>query len=70
MLFNSFDFVIFFPIVVGIYFLLPHRIRWGFLLLASYYFYMCWKVEYIFLIIASTLSVYLAAIQMANEKEK
>ena len=45
MLFNSFEFMIFFPLVVIGYFLLPPRFRWAFLLGASYYFYMCWKAE-------------------------
>lgn len=68
MLFNSFHFSLFFPFVVMGYFLLPHRLRWGFLLAASYYFYMCWKVEYLFLIIASTLVDYTAGIRIAAAK--
>lgn len=62
MLFNSIEFVIFFPIVVGLYFAIPYRYRWFFLLIASYYFYMCWKAEYIVLIAFSTASAYCAAI--------
>ena len=61
MLFNSIQFFIFFPIVVGLYFLLPHRYRWILLLGASYYFYMSWKPEYVILIIVSTLIGYAAA---------
>ena len=64
MLFNTIDFVIFLPIVIIIYFLLPHRFRWVLLLAASYFFYMSWKVEYIFLIIASTLVDYVSGIMM------
>lgn len=70
MLFNSFEYIIFFPIVVAIYFALPHRWRWAFLLAASYYFYMCWRVEYIFLIIASTLVDYYAGLMMGKIREK
>jgi len=55
MLFNSFAFLIFFPAVVLLYFLLPHKFRWLFLLLASYYFYMNWKPVYAILIFASTV---------------
>ena len=54
MFFNSLHFVAFFALVATAYFLLPHRRRWLLLLGASYYFYMCWKVEYIVLILAST----------------
>jgi D-alanyl-lipoteichoic acid acyltransferase DltB (MBOAT superfamily) len=37
------------------------------LLLASYYFYMCWKAEYLILILVSTMVDYFAAIQMAKQ---
>lgn len=64
MLFNSLDFVIFFPLVVCAYFLTPHRYRWVLLLAASYYFYACWKAEYLILIVASTLVDYVAGLRM------
>jgi hypothetical protein len=35
LLFNSFTFLIFFPVVATIYFVLPHRWRWAWLLGAS-----------------------------------
>ncbi len=41
MLFNSIQFLIFFPIVVLIYVIIPARIKNFGLLAASYYFYMC-----------------------------
>ena len=55
MLFNSVDFLIFFPIVVLLFFIIPAKLRCFWLLAASYFFYMCWNVQYIFLIIASTV---------------
>ena len=58
MLFNSIEFLVFFPSVVLLYFLLPHKIRWFFLLIASYYFYMNWKPVYAVLIFSSTLITY------------
>lgn len=54
MLFNSFDFLIFFPIVSLLYFWLPQRVRPIWLLAASYYFYMSWNPQYALLIAAST----------------
>jgi len=65
-LFNSLEFVVFFPVVVGLYFACPARYRWGFLLAASYYFYACWKLEYLGLIIASTLVDYWAGRRMGE----
>ncbi|MCB1095041.1 MAG: MBOAT family protein [Verrucomicrobiae bacterium] len=71
MLFNSIDFIVFFPIVVALFFALPHRLRWMLLLAASYYFYMCWKAEYALLILASTMVDYYAALRMQrSEKHK
>lgn len=61
MLFNSLDFLVFFPIVIALYYALPQKWRWILLLVASYYFYMCWKAEYIFLIVISTVIDYFAA---------
>src|SRR3954468_7712712 len=56
MLFNSFHFLVFFPVVTGLYFLLPHRARWALLLAASCYFYMVFRPVYI-LILAFTIGV-------------
>ena len=55
MLFNSIDFLIFFPVVTLLYFVLPRRVRWVWLLLASYYFYMSWNPRYAVLIALSTV---------------
>ncbi len=62
MLFNSVDYLIFFPIVVGIYFIVPKRVRYLVLLIASYYFYMCWNPKYALLIAASTVITYACGI--------
>lgn len=74
MLFNSFEFLIFFPVVCLIYFLLKNN-RWRipFLLIASYYFYMNWKPVYAVLIMASTIITYLCGIyveRFADDKPK
>ena len=66
MSFNSFDFIFFFPAVVCLYFLIPYKFRWALLLVASYYFYMCWKPEYIILIMGSTLIAYYSGIKMGQ----
>jgi D-alanyl-lipoteichoic acid acyltransferase DltB (MBOAT superfamily) len=67
MLFNSIQFLIFFPVIATIYFLLPHRYRWLLLLVGSYYFYMSWKPEYIILILASTLIDYSVGLKLGSE---
>ena len=61
MLFNSLQYLVFFPVVVCLYFLLPHRYRWMLLLAASWYFYACWKVKYLGLLFLTTTVDYTAA---------
>ncbi len=55
MLFNTFQFLVFFVVVLTVFFALPARWRHPFLLAASYYFYMCWSTGYILVIWAITL---------------
>ena len=62
MLFNSWNFLIFFPVVVGIYFLIPQRFKKIWLLCASYYFYMNWNAAYAILILGVTIISYIAGI--------
>ncbi len=97
MLFNSIQFLLYFVVVLGLYFLpwerplgiLSNRLRGSdgggggrlaawlasgdrgalrlrqvLLLLASYYFYMCWRPEYALLILLSTVIDYFAALLM------
>ena len=70
MLFNSLEFLVFFPIVVAIYFALPHRFRWVLLLLASYYFYMCWNYKYVVLLLFTTIVCYSCAIWIHKSKSR
>lgn len=64
MLFNSFQYLLFFPVVCLLYFAMPFRWRTTFLLLASYYFYMCWRWEYVVLIMVQTEIVFLCGLRM------
>lgn len=76
MLFNSIDFIIFFPIVALLYFAMPKRLKSLWLLGASYYFYMCWNARYLVLILFSTVVTYVCgcllerADQRADESKK
>lgn len=58
MLFNSFAYLVFLPIVVALYWLCPFKFRVPLLLLASYVFYMFWKPVYGLLMIALTIVNY------------
>lgn len=67
MLFNSLQYLIFFPLVVVAYFSLSPKWRTLLLLVASYYFYMCWKAEYVVLILGSTVLDYFVALKLHAE---
>ena len=62
MLFNSRDFLVFFPVVVLLYFIIPKKLRHIWLLAASYYFYMSWNAKYAVLIAMSTLITWVCGI--------
>ena len=62
MLFNSLQFLIFLPVVTLIYFVLPKKIRYLWLLVSSYYFYMCWNAKYALLLLFSTVVTYLSGL--------
>ena len=70
MVFNSIEFLIFFPVVLFLYFVLPQKLRWILLLSASYYFYVSWNLSLIWLILFTTAVSYLSAILIGNLKEK
>lgn len=60
MAFNSMSFLVFFPVVLFVYFILPPKVRYVWLLIASYFFYACWNPIYLSLIIVSTIATYVA----------
>ncbi len=70
MVFNSFSFLIFFPIVLLLYRIIPKKIRWLMLLAASYYFYMSWQPDLIYLILFTTAVSYLCAIGIEKASKK
>src|SRR5436853_7215812 len=70
MLFNSLDFLIFFPVVTTLYFLLPHRLRWVLLLAASCVFYMFFIPIYILILFVTITIDYFAGIYIEKSTGK
>ena len=68
MLFNSLQFLLFFPVVCLVYFPLPQVLKKPWLLVCSYYFYMCWDARFALLILASTVSTWLCGFLIENAK--
>ncbi len=61
MVFHSIAFWEFFAVIFALYFFVPQKFKWLFLLLASYFFYGSWKKDYMLLLAFPTLATYLAA---------
>jgi alginate O-acetyltransferase complex protein AlgI len=70
MLFNSIEFVIFFPIVTLVYFLLQHKHRWWWLLASSCVFYMAFRPEYLFILGFTIVVDYYAGILIEKSEGK
>lgn len=66
MLFNSFEFFVFLPVVLGLYFVLAHRMQNAWLLVASYVFYGSWDWRFLGLILISTAVDYVVGIQLGR----
>jgi len=66
MTFNSINYLAFLPLIVLLYYTLPHRTRWAVLLAASYFFYMCWNPRYAILLAVSTVVPYIGALLIAR----
>ncbi|MFT3796290.1 MBOAT family O-acyltransferase [Flavobacterium sp.] len=72
MLFNTFDFAIFLPIVFLLYWFVVGKSLKAqnlLLLVASYYFYACWDWRFLFLLIFSTFLDYYTGIKMEQAKQ-
>jgi D-alanyl-lipoteichoic acid acyltransferase DltB (MBOAT superfamily) len=70
MLFNTFQFLIFYLVVLAVVFTLPQRFRWVFLLAASAYFYMCWNPKYIVFLIFLIVVDYFCGVKIAASQSK
>ncbi|MFQ5528484.1 MAG: MBOAT family O-acyltransferase [Thermoanaerobaculia bacterium] len=68
MLFNSVAFLVFLPVVFGVYWALPRRGQNLFVLAASYFFYGWWDWRFLGLIFLSSLVDYLAGRAIARRR--
>ena len=70
MIFNSYEFIVFFITTALIYFATPKKAKWLVLLVSSYIFYMAWRTELIVLIIFSTFINYFFAGRIYKQTDK
>ncbi|MHC1772500.1 MAG: MBOAT family protein [Flexilinea sp.] len=66
MQFTSFAFLFFFSIVCLVYFVIPKKLQWIWLLAASYFFYCSWNTGYVLLLILSTLVTWISGIFLSR----
>lgn len=71
MLFNSFSYFLFLPIVFIVYWILNKKLQTQnlFILIASYIFYACWDYRFLALIFISTITDYFVGILISNEQK-
>ena len=70
MVFNSYSFLLFFPVVLILVNILPAKWRNGLLLLASYLFYASWGKRYCVLLLFVTGVVYIAGLLLEKKRHK
>ncbi len=70
MTFNSWEFLLFYPIVALLYFVLPKKTKWIMLLITSYFFYMCYQWDLVYLIAGTTLISWVSSIIIDKNREK
>ena len=70
MLIASFYFLLFFLVVLGTYYALPHRWRWMLLLVASYIFYISWSFKYAVVLLVMTVITFGLGRVMARQEDR
>lgn len=69
MSFTSLHFLLFFPVVTRLYFIVPYRMRWVLLVAASYYFYMSWRPWYALLLLFATAVSFACGLLIGAEED-
>ena len=68
--FNRLVFLLYLPVVVLLYWILPHKVRWVFLLVASYFFYAYENFYLLSLILIITILSFTVALLMEKTEKK
>lgn len=66
MLFTSYRFILFILVLFVVYYIIPKKMQWMLLLLASYLFYSIAGIQYLIYIAATTLSTYFISIRLTK----
>ncbi|HEX2730531.1 MAG TPA: MBOAT family O-acyltransferase [Polyangiaceae bacterium] len=66
MIFNSLEFLVFLPVVLGLYFAIGPRLQNLLLLIAGYVFYGAWDVRFLYLVSVSTVLDFCTGLMIGN----
>lgn len=69
MLFNTTQYAIFLPLIILVYYILPNKVRYIWLLVVSYYFYMQWNPVYIILLFFCTVLTFTGGLYLEKRKK-
>lgn len=70
MLFTSHAFLGFMIVLFAVYYLIPGKFQWLLLLVFSYVFYFCADPRYLFYILVTTVTIYMTAVLIGNNRER
>ncbi len=70
MLFNSWKFLVFFPFILCAFYILPGKLRLGWLLLCSYLFYALWNPKYVLILFYVTVISYVTGLLIEKLRER
>ncbi|MEZ4514500.1 MAG: MBOAT family O-acyltransferase [Chloroflexota bacterium] len=70
MIFNSLTYIIFLTIIVLLYWILPYRSRLFLILFVSLAFYGFWRIEFVPVMLLSTIVDYFVSLQIPKAKQK
>lgn len=69
MTFNSIDFLLFFPVVVMVYYIIPAKLKYVWLLISSYFFYICCDVRFIAYLLPITIFTYFIGLCLEKNQD-
>lgn len=67
--FTSLNFLLLFPIACFFYYLIPYKLRWAYLLLVSYAFYLSWQPVFGLVLAGVTIASYFAGLKIEMKKD-
>ena len=70
MSFINWQYFLFLPLVFILYWQLPSRLRLPLLLGASYFFYACWDVRFLALVLTTTVIDYICGLSLGGQRLK